>query len=267
MGDEAVTDPQAAPATAHTGEADLTFLLNRLNTNAHAETLATTGAAVIDPMVYLTGFSKTTPALEIVDHINLAPPTLQWSECATAADALEQFARAKGGARRLKLEDVTVSQWGLANTRIMHKLYPSGGPAITRYMAYTCKVFELFGKFDHVSVLLYDKRYREMQAACGFAWGADVPHLDTLMLNKGPATTARQQAFQTQVCKLYNRRDGCVRAGCKFLHVCHKCHAAHPIYEHRDGADHNARTSGTPADRPTPRVDGTQSAPAPATRG
>ena len=199
---------------------------------------ATTEATVIDPMVYLTGFSTTSSALNVVDFVNLSPSTSQRSGC--AADALEQYVSAKCSTSRVKLEDVTVNQWGLANTRIMHELYPSGGPDITRYMAYTCKVFELFENFDCVSVLRYDKRYREMQAASGFSWGADVPHLNTTMLIKRSAPTAHQPS--TQPHETQN-------------------------YENREGADQRSHTSATAAEVPAPSANSTQPGPAPAMCG
>ena len=74
--------------------------------------------------------------------------------CAGPAETIEEYYKAKSGAKRPKLQDLTVAQWGLANTRIMNKLVMCNGTydqeCAHNYLAYTVKVFEMFGKFERV---------------------------------------------------------------------------------------------------------------------
>ena len=208
----------------------------------------------IDPMIYLCGSSGRSVALDICDFVNLTPPVshLDISDCAGADDVLKEFYRAKSGPKRPKLQDVTVAQWGLANTRIMNKLFLDTVAAavidiqgMRRYLAYTAKTFELFGKFDRVSVLEYDQHYRMYQAANNLAWGTDVPHLETMSLyrsslqqkssvpsqvrNGGSSSSGGQKS----VCKMYNSMGGCkFGLRCNYAHQCLKCSESHPQFVH-----------------------------------
>ena len=237
---------QPEATNAHDQERDINWLLDRLHLENSASAAARppiqqsftpTHTGPVDPMVYLTGFTRSTTVLDICDFVNVTPVTVEWSDCDSTADAIDQYVKARSGPRRPKLEDLTISQWGLANTRIMHKLYPQGTPGIASYLAYTCKVFELFGKFDRVLVLRYDRRYIEMQAANGFAWGSDLPHLDTMMLVGKPSASSKPNTNFKPVCKLFNRTSGCMRGHCTYRHVCHKCGEGHPVYEHRESTN------------------------------
>ncbi|ESO85573.1 hypothetical protein LOTGIDRAFT_155061 [Lottia gigantea] len=74
--------------------------------------------------------------------------------------------------RKRSLENVSVEEWGYANTRILQelmKLDPGFHP--TPYLKYTADIFPLAGKYVWYSVLLYDKEYRERQAIEKFEWG------------------------------------------------------------------------------------------------
>ena len=153
---------QPEATNAHDQERDINWLLDRLHLENSApaasrppiqQSFTPTHISPVDPMVYLTGFSRSTTVLDICDFVNVTPVTVEWSDCDSTADAIDQYVKARSGPRRPKLEDLTISQWGLANIRIMHKLYPQGTPGIASYLAYTCKVFEHFGNFDHVLVV------------------------------------------------------------------------------------------------------------------
>ena len=140
---------------------------------------------VNDPLVYLRRDSKTVVALEIVDFVNVAPPTMsvQASSSTSVADLLESLVQLKTGPRRPRIEDVSVADWSVANTRIMDKLFGDNVTEEVRdYWSYTVKISELFRDFERVSVLLFDKEYRHLQAEKGFRWGTDIPHLHTLRL-------------------------------------------------------------------------------------
>ena len=50
------------------------------------------------------------------------------------------------------------------------------------YLSYTNKVYQLIHRYSLVSVLLFDREYRKLQASMGFQWGTDVQHLHKLFL-------------------------------------------------------------------------------------
>ena len=91
----------------------------------------------------------------------------------------------KSGPRKPKLENLTLSQWSIANLAILYKLQwenKLGGDSILDYLSYTTKVYQLVQCFSLPSVLLYDREYRKLQASMNFWWGTDVQHLHTLCL-------------------------------------------------------------------------------------
>ena len=56
------------------------------------------------------------------------------------------------------------------------------GPALMDYLSYTTKIYQLVHRFSLVSVLLYDREYRKLQAPLIFRWGMDVQHLSNIHL-------------------------------------------------------------------------------------
>ena len=136
----------------------------------------------VDPIVYLTGSASTKDALDICDFVNLAPVTMKidMAECKGANDVLDEYYKAKCGAKKPRLHEVTVAQWSLANARIMDRLFFQAAGDIQssrRYLAYTAKISELFSLYERVSVLEYDRKYRIYQVAHNLQWGVDIPHL------------------------------------------------------------------------------------------
>ena len=97
----------------------------------------------------------------------------------------EQQVVVKSGPKKPKLENLTLSQWSIANLAILYKLTSEGklvGPALMDYLSYTTKIYQLVQKYSLNSVLLYDREYRQLQANIGFRWGIDVQHLHMLHL-------------------------------------------------------------------------------------
>jgi hypothetical protein len=69
---------------------------------------------------------------------------------------------------------ITIPEWGAANMRLMNYLLQHGDLSradVEYYMAYTMQVFELASTYEWSSILLFDTRYRELQAEHGFLWG------------------------------------------------------------------------------------------------
>ena len=75
------------------------------------------------------------------------------------------------GTKKQKLEDVSLAQWVIGNTRIMYTLLFSNKLPINKdvrnYFSYTVKIRELANKYDWKSVLRYDDEYRHVQSIYG----------------------------------------------------------------------------------------------------
>ena len=50
------------------------------------------------------------------------------------------------------------------------------------YLSYTTKIYQFVQRCNLVSVFLYDKEYRQLQANMGFRWRFNVQHLHKLHL-------------------------------------------------------------------------------------
>ena len=148
-----------------------------------------------------------------------------------------------------KLENVSLSMWVAANSRIMNELMTSGKVtgkfSVSDYLAYTVKVAELLESHTLISVLQYDNEYRKLQHKFSFRWGSDSQHLHTRFLVKRRNTISqspqksqsgrnRQQQVGTPICKQFNTVAGCQWPNCRFQHVClvPDCNIAHPQYQH-----------------------------------
>ena len=94
-----------------------------------------------------------------------------------------------------KIETITLSQWSIANLVILYKLLGEGkllDQGVIDYISYTTKVYQLTQRYENVSVYLYDREYRKMQAAHNFRWGTDIPHLHTMQLTpRAPRNSTR----------------------------------------------------------------------------
>ena len=156
----------------------------------------------------------------------------------------EQQVVVKSGPKKPKLENLSLSQWSIANLAILYKLTSEGklvGPAHMDYLSYTTKIYQLVQKCSLSSVLLYDREYRQLQASMGFRWGTDVQHLHMLHLqtrdkqvkpnpqfqtqkkgasNSGQPTRSKGDNRETGICRNYNSDKGCAYQKCKFLHQC-----------------------------------------------
>ena len=153
----------------------------------------------------------------------------------------------KEGRSRLKLDQISPSQWITANARIMGQLRSSGslGPEeVTDYLAYTAKIGELASRYTWTSVVLYDNDYRECQAMYQFRWGSDSPHLATVHLRERNTPAGKLDSMSTgnvrvgnsrlvkKVCWQFNAGQCQYGAKCRFSHVCTACNRPHPFTEH-----------------------------------
>lgn len=152
----------------------------------------------------------------------------------------EQQIIVKSGPKRPRLENLTLCQWSVANLSILYKLVGDKkliGPALLDYLSYTTKVYQLIQRYSLVSVLLFDREYRKLQASMNFRWGTDVQHLHTLFLQPREKTAAQGQSLKkgkgnmqngkpdkerkdTPICRNFNAQKGCSFPNCSFRHVC-----------------------------------------------
>ena len=72
--------------------------------------------------------------------------------------------------------------WVVASTRIMKAMMARPDFCVKQYLTYTEMIGELACRFTWTSVLLFDEEYRQRQAAVGFPWGTEAPHLSTVLL-------------------------------------------------------------------------------------
>ena len=162
----------------------------------------------------------------------------------------------KSGPRKPKLENVTLAQWSVANLAILYRLIGESklhAGNILDYLSYTTKICQLVQRYTLISVLLYDREYRQMQARHGFRWGTEVPHFHTIHLQvrsarpsqlaPGKASGGGQKSTPPSapltldgkvICKLFNSRNGCHYKDCRFVHQCSHagCYQYHSAQTH-----------------------------------
>ena len=162
----------------------------------------------------------------------------------------------KSGPKKPKLEALTLSQWSIANLSILYRLVGEeklAGQSLMDYLSYTTKVYQLVQRFSLISVLLYDREYRRLQATMGFRWGTDVQHLHTLHLQQRDRPVVQNSLGATKqklgvqnlgqkrgdkrdigICRNFNTVKGCTYPTCKFKHVCivPGCNKPHPVMTH-----------------------------------
>lgn len=169
----------------------------------------------------------------------------------------EQQIIVKAGPKKPRLENLTLCQWSVANLAILYKLCNDQqlvGPALMDYLSYTTKIYQLVQRYSLVSVLLYDREYRKLQASMKFRWGTEVQHLTNVHLQprdrpvaqgSQPSKKGQSQLGQKQtklekgkadnvVCKNYNSQKGCSYQQCKFKHSCilPGCYQKHSAITH-----------------------------------
>ena len=83
------------------------------------------------------------------------------------------------------MENLTLSQWSVANLAILYRLvndHKLQGSSLMDYLSYTTKIHQLVQRYSLVSVLLFDREYRKLQTMMKFRWGTDVQHLSNIHL-------------------------------------------------------------------------------------
>ncbi|MEW8546117.1 MAG: hypothetical protein AB2693_21565 [Candidatus Thiodiazotropha sp.] len=195
-----------------------------------------------DPQIHIaTAYGKSAPTyLDICDFV-----TSNVEEELIIGSHGDQQILVKSGPRKPKLENLTLSQWSVANLSILYKLSRDGkliGQSLMDYLSYTTKVYQLVQRYNLISVFLYDREYRKLQASEGFRWGTDVQHLHQINLQpREKSQTAQSQVTKKiqasgsvaknshgnrpekrdlGICRNFNSTKGCTFPQCKYKHQC-----------------------------------------------
>ena len=179
----------------------------------------------LDPQAYLRKGNTTNNYRPIVNYIPRAA-NCEEEEVEIAAGVSIKL---KSSATT-KLENVTPAQWTVANARILAKLLDDTPASDTKrvtldYLSHTAKMGELATRYTWSSVILLDDEYRRQQAAYGFRWGSDTPHMSVLVLrerekqkHRHPRSTIKPQ--ERPVCHMYNSGKTCTYG----KECCFSCH-------------------------------------------
>ena len=223
------------------------------------------GRVDLDPSFYLAPASASGEcAMRIVDFISNSARDSEEIDLGGGISL-------KLAGQKPKLDKVSPAMWMAANGRIMAHLISTGdldADQTLDYISYTIKIGELACRYTWASVLVYDDEYRTLQAAGGFRWGADTPHLSTVLLREKTTALQRQQqpyhqhqqqqqqqyggfrrrptnSAGKEYCLQYNRGNCTYGNRCNFSHSCLTCGKAdHPAKDHLSTGDSKLASSG-----------------------
>jgi len=128
------------------------------------------------------------------------------------------------------LSGITIAEWGSANMKLMNYLMSTGDLSrdkVEFYLAYTMQVFEMVDVYDWSSILQFDQRYRELQAAHGFPWGDMRMALQMQLLAPrktiyhGHHQQSTRPSATAEECKLWLNSGGkfcAFGSKCKYVH-------------------------------------------------
>ena len=188
-----------------------------------------------DPQIHIASATgkSVSPYYDICDFV---PSTME-EEVIIGGNG-EQNIVVKSGPKKPHLENITLSQWSVANMAILYKLLGEGklqGTALLDYLSHTTKIYQFIQRYSVPSVFQYDRECRKLQAAMGFRWGTDVQHLHKLHLiprekvNTGTAIVGRKQPItgkpkgemrEAGICRNFNSKKGCIYPACRFRRQC-----------------------------------------------
>lgn len=231
---------------------------NLMNSNVNSLSLSSTATSDSqswrDPQIFLESAALGKSAPTHYDITDFVSNTVE-EEIIVGGNGMQQVV-VKSGPRKPKLENVSLAQWSVANLAILYRLISESklhAGNILDYLSYTTKICQLVQKYTIVSVLLYDREYRQLQARHGFRWGTDVPHFHTIhlqprVINPGQLASGKTNTGAPKntpsstpmtldgkvICKLYNSKAGCHYKECRFAHQCSHagCHQYHSAQTH-----------------------------------
>ena len=207
-----------------------------------------------DPQIFLESAASGKSAPTHYDITDFISNTVE-EEIVVGGNGTQQVI-VKSGPRKPKLENVTLAQWSVANLAILYKLVAESklhAGNLLDYLSYTTKICQLVQRFTLISVLMYDREYRQLQARHDFRWVTDVPHFHTIHLQprmtrsyqpapgkpnggvqRNTPPTSPMTLDGKVICKLYNSRNGCHYKDCRFVHQCSHsgCYQYHSAQNH-----------------------------------
>ena len=215
--------------------------------------------------------------LRIMDSVSRLRPTEEEKVVSTDSGSQTTLLLSIGN-KKPNLESVTVEQFSIANIRIFYELLTSGrlptAADIRDYLSYSVKVLELARKYTWESVLKYDDEYRVLQHTYGYPWSKDQSHLHEVVLiprylsssqqpvsggnnnnnrsgnrrqNSSSPPTGAYNALGQEICRNFNRPQGCQKLDCKFVHCCNRKVAGLVCGKTTHaGYMHSAAVSGSP---------------------
>ena len=113
------------------------------------------------------------------------------------------------------------------------------------FRAEYCVFSNHYEHYTWSSILLFDRKYRALQAATKSPWNTEIEHLGSTTLvrrnpkpgnvaNRSelvPAPPSKQHDPSNEPCRLFNQ-GRCGYNPCRFKHVCFHCRGYHPAYQH-----------------------------------
>jgi len=200
------------------------------------------------------GKTATAVHYDITDFANLAASVVREEVVSSGTNGAQLVWRT--GPRKPKLSSLSIPQWSVANLAILSRLQDDGNldsTSVMDYLSYTTRIYQLFQRYEAVSVFLYDREYRKLQAQLSFRWGTEVTHLQAMWLKEqeprpiradssaasskpGPSSNTKGPitADGRIICRLYNSKAGCTLAACKYAHLCSRqgCQEGHSSIQH-----------------------------------
>ena len=133
----------------------------------------------------------------VIDFVSLANAIPGDEETESLSDNNGTSIIMKNSRRKPKIQEVILSQWVSANARIMSKLIADRILSDTRdfldYLEYTLRMGDLVQTHTVPSVMLFDNKFRQDQAAAGSRWSEYNWHACLFHLEKRASGTSAKQ--------------------------------------------------------------------------
>ena len=136
-----------------------------------------------DPQIHLSSVAGKSVSVNYLDICDFVQTNVE--EEVVLGGHGDQQVIVKSGPKKPRLENLTLSQWSVANLAILYHLvngHKLQGSSLMDYLSYTTKIYQLVQRYSLVSVLLFDREYRKLQTMMKFRWGTDVQHLSNIHL-------------------------------------------------------------------------------------
>ncbi len=164
------------------------------------------------------------------------------------------------GRTKLRPEEVSISQWISANSRILSKLVREGqldAQGLHEYLEYTACIGDYLQTHTTSSVMIFDHTHRKNKVEQRKRWSDIDFHSMFYYLEKKDSVRKAKASYKQGVqgkdtiCLNFQNPGGCRFQNCKYLHVCIQCQGSHPQHKHNDTS---SQRSGNYTSHPQHRV-------------